>query len=162
MVPAAAHTSAMLDKKLKEQHQLYFYIGGRYQITANDANNKYSNSQLAMLFDMPTQEQIDRKQPLRMLLAPPGSRYIPSNQDSLEDLKDMGWFFALVHSCCDKNVTTISKGIRATRVQHKLRHHIGSTLHSIMGQTLSKLITEVARGDNSPFSLWLASQVVVL
>ena len=162
MVPATAHTSAMLDKKLKEQHQLYFYVGGRYQITANDANNKYSNSQLAMLFDLPTQEQIDRKQPLRLLLAPPGSRYIPSDQDSLEDLEEMGWFFAMVHSCCDKNVTTISKGIRATRVQYKLRHHIGSTLHSIMGQTLSKLITEVARGDNSPFSLWLASQVVVL
>jgi len=100
MVPATAHTSAMLDKKLKEQHQLYFYVVGRYQITANDTNNKYSNSQLAMLFDMPTQEQIDRKQPLRMLLAPPGSHYIPSDQDSLEDLQDMGWFFALVHSCC--------------------------------------------------------------
>jgi len=56
-----------------------------------------------------------------MLLAPPGSRYIPSDQDSLKDLKDMGWFFASVHSCCEKNVTMIAKGIRATRVQYKLR-----------------------------------------
>jgi len=92
----------MLGRKLKEQQQLYLYVGGRYQTTVNDANNKYSNSQLAMLYDMPTQEQINKKQPIRMLLAPSGLWYIPSNQDSLEDLRDMGWFFALVHCCCKK------------------------------------------------------------
>jgi len=137
MVPATPHTSDMLDKKLKEQHQLYLHVGGCYRITENDTNNKYSNSQPAMLFDMPTQEQIDKKQPLKMLLAPLGSCYIPIHQDYLQDLVDMGWFFALVHSCCKKYVTTISKGIRATMVQYKLRHHIRSTLHSIMGQILS-------------------------
>ena len=146
MVPVMSHTSEMLDKWLKEQNQLYFYVGGRYQITANNANNKYSNSQLAMLFTMPTQEQLDKSLPIRLLLTPPGLRYLPSDQDSLQDLLDMGWFLGLVHPCCEKNVTTISKGIRATRVQYKLRHHIGSTLYSIMGQTLSKLITEVTVG----------------
>jgi predicted GIY-YIG superfamily endonuclease len=162
MVPATQHTSDMLDKRIKEPRELYFYLGGRYQITANDRAGKYSNSQLTMLFEMPTQEQLDKKQPIKMLLAPPGSRYIPSDKDTLQSLIELGWTHVLVHPCCDKNVTTISKGIRATRVQYVLRHHIGSTLHSIMGQTLSKLITEVQRGGLSPYSLWLASQVVVL
>jgi hypothetical protein len=123
---------------------------------------KCSNSQLAMLFQMPTQEQLDKKQPIQLLLAPPGSRYIPSDKDSCDDLKALGWTNIFVHPCCEKNVTTISKGMRATRVQYKLWHHIGSTLHSIMGQTLSKLVTEVSQGTNSPYSLWLASQVFVL
>lgn len=162
LVEATSHTSDCLDKRLKEQRHIYFFLGGRYQITQNDVAHKYSNSQLAMLFEMPTQDQLDKKKPIKMLLAPPGSRHIPSDKDTHQDLIALGWSSAMVHPCCDKNVTTVSKGIRATRIQYKLRHHIGSTLHSIMGQTLTKLVTEVSRGDKSPYSLWLASQVVVL
>ena len=161
MIASTRHTSDMLDMRIKEPRELYFYLGGRYQITANDPANKYSNSQLAMLFEMPTQEQLDKKKPIKMLLAPPGSRYIPSDKETERDLIALGWTPVYVHPCCDKNVTTVSKGIRATRIQYTLRHHIGSTLHSIMGQTLSKLITQISRGSG-PYSLWLPSQVVVL
>ena len=72
MVAATRHTSDMLDRKLKEPRELYFYLGGRYQVTANDANNKYSNSQLAMLFEMPTQEQLNKKKTCHNASSSPG------------------------------------------------------------------------------------------
>lgn len=163
MVTAAKSTTNLLDSKTKEPSKLYFYYGGRYQITANDANHKYSNSQLAVLFDMPTQAQVDEKKPIKMLLAPAGCRHMPSETDTKEKLLSNGWTSTLVHPCSENNVINVSSGIRASRVQYKLRHHVGSTLHSIMGQTLSTLVTQVSRGGQGcPYALWLPSQVVVL
>ena len=53
--------------------------------------------------------------------------------------------------------------VRGRRIQYGLRHHIGCTIHAIMGQTVESLITRVESGDKRhPYALWLASQVVVL
>lgn len=160
MKPASQATSDALDERIKEPQELFFFPRARYQITQNE-KGKYSNAQLAMLFKMPTQEQLDKKQPVELLLSPPGSRYIPVDTDSEESLKCMGWTTGFVHVCRDTIHNTAS-GIRAKRQQYRLRHHIASTLHSVMGQTLAKLVTRVGRGRNSAYSLWLPSQVVVL
>ena len=163
MVEAAQSTTDLLNHKTKEPSKLYFYKGGRYQITANDTNQKYSNSQLAVLFDMPTQAQLDEKKPVSLLLAPAGCRHMPSEKESKEDLLHAGWTPTLIHACTENNVINVSCGIRASRVQYRIRHHVGSTIHAIMGQTLSKLVTKVTRGgQSSPYALWLPSQVVVL
>lgn len=159
MIQASQATSEALNKKVKEPQELFFFEKGRYQITANE-KNKYSNSQLAVLFKMPTQDQIDKKLPIEMLLSPPGSRYIPTEKDTQEDLKKLGWRIEMVHKCQER-VTNLHGSIRAMRCQYRLRHHVGSTEHSVMGQTLANLITRVGRNP-SPYSLWLPSQVVVL
>jgi len=160
MIPASQATSDLIDSKVKEPQKLYFYERGRYQITANQPG-KYSNSQLAMLFKMPTQEQLDRKLPIEMLVSPPGSRYIPGNEDTAEHLITLGWKPTFIHKCRE-NVVNVRTGVRGTRIQYRLRHHVGSTEHSVMGQTLGKLITRVGRGRQNPYSLWMSSQVVVL
>jgi hypothetical protein len=57
----------------------------------------------------------------------------------------------------------VQGSMRAIRLQYGLRHHIGATIHAIMGQTLSTILTRVeAGGKDEPYSLWLASQIVVL
>lgn len=60
------------------------------------------------------------------------------------------------------HVQDIRGGIKAKREQYVLRHYVGCTLHSAMGQTLATLVTKVCRGRNQPYSLWMAPQVVVL
>jgi hypothetical protein len=160
MVPASKATSDAMDGRVKEPQKLYFYERGRYQITANKSG-KYSNSQLAMLFSMPSQEHVDQKLPIKMLVSPPGSRYIPGQDDSIELLLSLGWKKTKIHKCTER-VVNVRSGIRGTRVQYRLRHHVGSTEHSVMGQTLAKLMSRIGRGKSNPYSLWMPSQVVVL
>jgi hypothetical protein len=61
--PASTTTSNFLDKKVKEPRRLLFFPRGRYQITYNKIAH-FSTSQLAILFDLPTQAQVDDKRPV--------------------------------------------------------------------------------------------------
>jgi hypothetical protein len=88
--PASALTSDDLDKVLKEPRTLILIAGGRYQITYNE-QSKFSNSQLAILINLPNQERVDAKLPIAMLVAPPGSRFIPDSTVTQQELLGMGW-----------------------------------------------------------------------
>jgi hypothetical protein len=160
--PASALTSDDLDKVLKEPRTLILIAGGRYQITYNE-QSKFSNSQLAILINLPDQERVDAKLPIAMLVAPPGSRFIPDSTVTQQELLGMGWKEQRVGAPANNKVNNTQGGTRSKRLQYGLRHHVGTTIHGVMGQTLQNLITRVSRGDrSSTYSLWLSSQVVVL
>jgi len=159
---ASEITSKELDTKVKEPRTLILYSGGRYQITYNNGS-LFSNSQLAILFDLPTQEQIDGKRTIKMIVAPAGSRYIPDDTVTKEELLHMGWVERSIGCPNRRNVSDTPASTRSKRLQYGLRHHVGSTLHGVMGQTLQGMLSRVQRGDrNHPYALWLSSQVVVL
>ena len=160
-VPASNATSRSLNWKLKEPEKLFFYERGRYQITYNNSAQEFSNSQLAIMIKLPTYEQVTKKEPVQLLVAPPGCRYIPGETDTEESLKNLGWTFKKI-GIGNNTVQNVSSGIRAKREQYGLRHHIGSTFHSVMGQTMACVVTRVEASKASPFHIWLASQVVVL
>ena len=159
---ASSITSNCLDGKVKEPRNLVLYAGGRYQITYNKPDN-FSNSQLAMLFTLPTQRQLDSKLPIEMIVAPPGCRFIPDERVSKQKLLADGWTKQMIGFPRRREVQNAAGSIRARRRQYGLRHHIGSTIHGIMGQTLQALITRIERGDKTkPYALWTAAQVIVL
>ena len=161
-VPASSVTSKDLDRRVKEPRQLLLFQGGRYQITCN-SQGKYSNSQLAILFDLPNQDDVDKKLPIMLLVAPPGSRFIPDIAATKQQLVDLGWAEKAIGVARRANVVNTQGSTRSRRHQYALRHHVGATIHAVMGQTLDFLLTRVERGDKShPYSLWLAAQVVVL
>jgi predicted GIY-YIG superfamily endonuclease len=116
---------------------------------------------MAILFKMPNESHINEKKPIPLLIAPPGSRYIPSISETQESLMRKGWTEQLV-GISNTVVHNAGYGIRAKRTQYGLRHHIGSTIHSVMGQTISSLVTRIGKHRTSPYSLWMPSQVVVL
>jgi hypothetical protein len=98
-------------------------------------------------------------------VAPPGCRFIPNESSSKEDLLGQGWTEQMIGLPNSKlgDVHNIPGSMRAIRYQYGLRHHIGATIHAVMGQTLASLLTRVEPGGKGePYSLWLASQVVVL
>ena len=160
-VPASKSTSNYLNRKLKEPQKLFFYKHGRYQITYNNTVQEFSNSQLAVLTRLPTLEQVEKKEAIQLLVAPPGCRYIPGEGDTEQELQDSGWTYKKI-GIGNNSVQNIGSGIRAKREQYGLRHHIGSTFHSVMGQTMACIVTKVDDRKQSPYHIWLASQVVVL
>ena len=155
-------TSKTLDSKVKEPRRLLLYEKGRYQITFNK-QGVFSNSQIAILFDLPDEATIAKKAPIPMVVAPPGCRHIPDDTVTKDELLNTGWKQISIGTPRATIVHNASGSVRGRRFQYGLRHHIGSTIHGIMGQTLDSLLTRVERGGKKePYSLWLASQVVVL
>ena len=164
-IRASAATTTALNRKVKEPEKLYLYQGGRYQITYNKRKRKrteFSNTQLAILFAFPDVETTEKKGDLKLLVAPPGNKYIPDENDTEEVLLALGWKYKAVGVPPGDRVQFIKRGIRAKRRQYGLRHHVGSTIHAAMGATLKSLVTKILKGRKSNYSLWLKSQVVVL
>ena len=157
---ASETISKSLNKKTKEPNILYFFKGARFQITFNKPGS-FSNSQLAILTELPNRDDIKERKPINLLVAPPGCRYIPTETDLISDLQASGWEYMNVGSPPERTYD-VGSGVRARRFQYGLRHHIGTTIHSVMGQTLSALVTRVALAKSSKYSLWLAAQAVVL
>jgi hypothetical protein len=159
---ASASTSRTLDRDVKEPRVLVLVQGGRYQLTYNNGA-KFSNAQLAVLFELPTQEQVDKKSALKMIVAPAGCKIIPDDTVTRDELLGMGWTEQRVGTPARYNVVNAAGSTRGKRRQYGMRSHVGSTIHGVMGQTLLSMVTRVERGDKThPYSLWLASQVVVL
>ena len=160
--PASDITSRALDKAVKEPRRLVFFRRGRYQITYNK-QGQFSNSQLAVLFELPSPQVIASRSPIKLLVAPPGSRFIPDETVTEQQLIAMGWTERSVACPRTSTVHNAAGSVRGRRHQYGLRHHVGSTIHGIMGQTLASMVTRVEPGDKKMlYSLWLASQVVVL
>jgi hypothetical protein len=106
----------------------------------------FSYSQMALLFDH-------------------AWKFVPDQTVSKEFLIENGWMEELVRvpTTRGSNVQNVAGSVRAIRYQYSVWHYIGSTIHAFMGQTLLSLLTRVERGSkNYLYSLWLASQVVVL
>jgi hypothetical protein len=54
---------------------LLVYCGDIYETTYND-NNKLNQSQIGLLFDVPSQDDLDRSREIKILVAPPGIKDI--------------------------------------------------------------------------------------
>ena len=112
---------------------------------------------------MPSSETVSSKSPVALLVAPPGSQYIPDKTVSEEVLWRLSWEQRLVGCPRTCSVHNAAGSVRGRRQQYGLRHHVGSTIHGIMGQTLASMVTCVEPGDKKMlYALWLSSQVVVL
>jgi len=93
---------------------------------------------MAVLFDLPTEEQVLNKWPVRMIVAPSGCKFVPDQTVSKEFLIENGWTEQLVRvpTTRGSSVQNVAGFVRAIRYQYSLQHYIGSTIHAIMGQTL--------------------------
>jgi hypothetical protein len=80
-----------LDKKCKEPRVLHFYPNALYEMTYNDSALGFSQSQIAMLQEMPTAEEIRSFSPVELLLAPSGCKTIPEGVEQPNDLLHYGW-----------------------------------------------------------------------
>ena len=66
----------ILSKNVKMKHKLSFYKNARFEFTHNE-RNRFSQGQLAVIIDIPTQQQIENCNPIKVWAAPPFFENIP-------------------------------------------------------------------------------------
>jgi predicted GIY-YIG superfamily endonuclease len=161
-VPATEPSRKSLDRKAKEPRQLFFFPRALYEVTFNDPNDHFSQSQLALLCNVPTAEDVNEFRPLQLMIAPNGCQIAPPNSKTPDDLVAEGWKFCAVPVAPDRP-HNLPYSVQAKRKQYGLRPRISITIHASMGQDLGAIVTRVTLPTtDTTYSLWLPSQVVVL
>lgn len=150
-----------LDKKCKEPRLLHFYPCALYEMTYNDPIIGFSQSQIAVLREMPTADQVRSFRPVQMLLAPSGCKAMPEGISQPDNLISHGWKPVSIGEVSAARVHTFTHGVRGRRLQYGFRHRIAATVHAVMGSDFNKLITSVST-TNPMYRLWEKEQAVVL
>lgn len=148
-----------LDRKTREPKRLLFYEGALFEATVNEQNS-YSQSQILMMLDIPTTDQINGWSDISMMAAPP--KYTPLlKSDGVPDrdalLRD-GWKEVKVKVAPERTPVT-TYGSEAHRRQYTLRHLGSSTINKQMGNTIHGPVAIKVTKDSSP---WQKAQVVVM
>ena len=113
-----------------------------------------------MLLDLPSEDQLTQFQKIEILMAPPGLQdvvYDP-NTTKNEYITD-GWTTEKI-GVAPSRIIKIDRNYQAERRQYGLKHHITSTIHASMGDTLKKVAMEIS-DQNDSFKLWDEAQVIV-
>ena len=152
-------TTQSLDHKCKEPKTLLFFRGAIYQFTYNDDGN-FSQSQLGLLLQLPSQASVDNFRKIPIMVAPPGIKVVEFDETKVKDqyIAD-GWIEKQV-GMCPEFTHTVKMHMRGQRKQYGLSHHLTSTVHACMGDTLHKIVTEISSEENE-FRLWDKAQAVV-
>ena len=72
---ASEVTSNSLDHKCKEPRKLLFFVGAVYQFTYNN-DGKFTQSQMGLLLDLPSQGDIENFRKIAIMVAPPGIKAV--------------------------------------------------------------------------------------
>ena len=78
-VPATTQVRKLLDKHTREPRRLLFFKHAVYQFTFNDPGNDFSQSRLAILVDLPSQNQLDNWESFPIFAAPAGVKCAPKH-----------------------------------------------------------------------------------
>ena len=158
---ASDTTVAILDQKVKEPSTLLFFRGAIYEFTYN-CNEQFSQAQMALLFDVPSQDTLDRFKKFEILAAPPGTNDIGEFDESYDKQHYINLGFKPVKiGVCPEYTQSIKHDTQAIQKQYGLKHCVTSTIHAFMGDTLTKAAIEISRHDSS-FKLWDCAQVIVV
>ena len=157
--PATEDTIKQLDARCREPSLLIFEIGLVYTCTFND--ERKSNSQKALLLELPDQRDLETFSPIKILLAPPGCKevcYIP--------VATKLWYLERKYvetsiECAPHRIHKLPNQLQGVRKQYGLQHYIAGTNHSIMGDTLPSIATTISKIDKN-FNLWDKGQLLVI
>jgi len=95
-VPASTASTNCLDREAKEPRLLHFFPRAIYEVTFNDPGGLYSQWQLALLTEMPSESDVDEFKPVRLLIAPNGCKTAPSDSHTADMLITDGWKYCLI------------------------------------------------------------------
>ena len=117
---------------------MLFFRGAIYQFTYNNEGN-FTQSQVGLLLDIPDQICLDHYRQIPIMVAPPGVKVVEfDDRKSTDEYIHEGWVEKLVGMCPERS-HTVQMNMRGQRKQYGLKHHLTSTVHSSMGDTLHKL-----------------------
>ena len=156
-IPAQATTSQCLSRKVKEPQTLLLFRFGIYEFTHN-LDGSYSQSQMALLYDLPNMNTIQSNRKFEILAAPPGLHDIEVDESLSKDEYISKGFYPVKVGIAPIRTQNISNHIQAQRKQYALRHRVTATIHAAMGDTLKKVAIQITGGN---FELWDKAQIIV-
>ena len=157
--PASTSMREKLDKRVKEPSTLLFFRGAIYEFTYN-CDGSFSQSQMAVLYDLPSQENLERFRKINVLIAPPGIHDIEFDPNlSKEEYINLGYVEVKVGKAPER-IQSIGRSLQGQRTQYGLKHRVTSTIHAAMGDTLVRVATQISN-DSTKFKLWDKAQVIV-
>ena len=159
--PANVQSIKTLNKELREPSELILFSGGVYELTINDMQCGFSQSQTAFLLELPSSNDVKNYTAIKIWIAPPAASHTIFDMDNLptkEELTNAGYSETTVGCAPERDVNVIG-GMRARRMQYSLKHIGATTINKSMGSTLSYgIAVEISK----KYSPWEAGQVVVL
>ena len=158
---ASERTSLLLDQKVKEPRSLLFFRGSIFTCTYNDKDGAFSQAQMALLYDLPDQDDIDNWQKIPILVAPPGSKEIIYDATKTKQSYLENGFKEVKMGLSKEYTQSLKNNIQAQRKQYGLKHYVSSTIHAAMGDTLVSMATTISYSDHN-FNMWDKGQLVVI
>ena len=158
--PATEKSRNALDQKVKEPRSLLFFRGAVFTCTFNK-KGQFSQAQMALLYDLPTQKDIDNWRPINILLAPPGLKEVIFNEDKSKQSYIEDDFKEVKIGVGQCYTQSIANHRQTKRKQYGLMHYVSATIHASMGDTLVHMATSISNTDCN-FSLWDKGQLVVI
>ena len=153
-------TCKSLDYNCKEPRNLLCFVGAVYQFTYN-CEGKFSQAQIGLLLDLPNTEDIGAFRKISIMVAPPGIRIVEFDCSKARDeYINEGWETKNV-SVSPKRSYNVGLNMRGERRQYGLKYHVTSTVHASMGDTLTKLATEIST-EKDQYCMWDKAQAIVL
>ena len=145
----------------KEPTELLFFRGGQYEFTYNK-ENVFSQSQMAILYDVPPEDDVRDFKKIKILCAPPGIKNVSIDVDntSKEELIEDGFKEVTIGVAPDRTLG-LKNNMQARRKQYGLQHRVTNTIHGSQGQTLPEMATEISKNDPD-FNIWDKGQLIVL
>ena len=157
---ASAATVRALRRSSKMPRLLSIFEGAVVQMTYNHKDGVFTQGQLAYVYEIPRQEDVDEWRPLKLMLAPVGTKVGPVGCNSKEQLISNGWVEISVSKQIDHHWTRVgSGGVLGRRTQYPVVLRLAETIHGAMGETWDRMVTSVTMDG---CSLWMAELVVVL
>ena len=147
---------------MKEPELLLFFRGAIYQCACNE-DGVFSQSQLALCFELPEQADLDNFRKANILLFPPNMKLdsfefdpeCPKNYCA----EDLG--FKEVKMGCSPEIIEEANDIKAIRRQCGLRHYVTSAVHRAMGDAHHKMATSIS-ASNKLLKLWDRGQLIAI
>lgn len=140
----------MLNHKTREPRRLLFYSGALFEATVNTEG--YSQSQIVMMLDVPTQKDVLDQKPIIVYAAPPGGELSEQmlafgEAPNPKDLIDKGWKRVSIKKCGQRLITR--NHMSACRRQYTLKHLGSSTVRRSIYYTFIIFISKLDSYNDS-------------
>ena len=159
-IPARDKTVAALEQKVKEPKELLFFRGAVFEITFN-SEGKFSNTQLALLYELPLRQDLADWKRIKVLKAPDGCKSIEYHPDTPKQVYLDNKYEEVSIGVCPDRTQFMSFETQAKRKQYGLKHHVTSTIHAAMGDTLQSMATKIS-SRNMKYAMWDKGQMIVI
>ena len=110
---------------------------------------------------MPSQDDIDNWRKIKVLKAPFGVKDIEFDVNKTKEMYLNEQYEEVLIGIAPQRTQQLTNNCQAKRKQYGLRHRVTSTIHAAVGDTLTKMATEISC-INGNFKMWDKGQMIVI